>query len=139
MCVRYTYCCIECHQCFAVPHHDSLRQQCNRLVGSLCCFWRNSKEVQCDLLCSNSKCLRRSEKGVRENVGGPPFGFPCCSECNVEDCRVVPISVLCLSCWEKRSVDRPARQPRRQRPDVRAVRFGPSCDEPPVSCFKRDG
>jgi len=92
MCVRHTYYCHGCRQCFGVPLLSTFDQRCRS---------REPENVLVDLLCTDDEnCLRRTEEGARENMGTHPFHHNRCSQmCLAQSCYVKAFFMPCRDCF----------------------------------------
>jgi hypothetical protein len=101
MCVRYTYYCHNCRQCFGVPLIPALEQRFSKFWYFVCRS-REPENVLVDLLCTDEHCLRRTEEGARENMGCPPsFARRCSQLCHARSCYVKPFFMPCRDCFRK--------------------------------------
>ena len=65
MCVRHTYYCHGCRQCFGVPLLSTFDQRLNKFWFFVCRSLREPENVLVDLLCTDKEnCLRRTEEGA---------------------------------------------------------------------------
>ncbi len=102
MCVRYTYYCHNCRQCFGVPLVSAFDQKLNKFWYFVCRS-PEPENVLVDLLCTDNKhCLRRTEEGARENMGRhPSFNSRCSQLCLARSCYVKAFFMPCRDCFLK--------------------------------------
>jgi hypothetical protein len=102
MCVRHTYYCHGCQQCFGVPLLSTFDQRLNKFWYFVCRS-REPVNVLVDLLCTDDKnCLRRTEKGARENMGThPSYHNRCSQQCLAQSCYVKAFFMPCRDCFLK--------------------------------------
>ncbi len=102
MCVRHTYYCHGCWQCFGVPLLSTFDQRLKK-------FWffvrrfGEPENVLVDLLCTDKEnCLRRTEEGARENMGThPDYHKRCSQQCLAESCYIEAFFMPCRDCFLK--------------------------------------
>ena len=101
MCVRYTYYCHNCRQCFGVPLIPALEQRFSKFWYFVCRS-REPENVLVDLLCTDEHCLRRTEEGAQENMGRLfSFAKRCGQLCQAQSCYVKPFFMPCRDCFLK--------------------------------------
>jgi hypothetical protein len=101
MCVRYTYYCHNCRQCFGVPLIPALEQRFSKFWYFVCRS-REPENVLVDLLCTDEHCLRRTEEGAQENMGRLfSFAKRCGQLCQAQSCYVKPFFMPCRDCFRK--------------------------------------
>jgi hypothetical protein len=102
MCVRHTYYCHGCRQCFGVPLLSAFDQRLNKFWYFVCRS-REPVNVLVDLLCTDGKnCLRRTEKVARENMGTHPSYHNRCSQQGLaQSCYVKTFFMPCRDCFLK--------------------------------------
>jgi len=100
MCVRHTYYCHGCRQCFGVPLLSTFDQRLNQFWYFVCRS-REPENVLVDLLCTDDEnCLRRTEEGARENMGTHPSYHNRCSQmCLAQSCYVEAFFMPCRDCF----------------------------------------
>ena len=100
MCVRHTYYCHGCRQCFGVPLLSTFDQRLNKF-WSLVCRFGEPENVLVDLLCTDKEnCLRRTEEGAKENMGThPDYRKRCSQQCLAESCYVEAFFMPCRDCF----------------------------------------
>ena len=101
MCVRHTYYCHGCRQCFGVPLLSTFDQRLKKFWSFVCRFGE-PENVLVDLLCTDKEnCLRRTEKGARENMGTPrpDVHKRCSQQCLAESCYVEAFFMPCRDCF----------------------------------------
>ena len=103
MCVRHTYYCHGCQQCFGVPLLSTFDQRLNKFWFFVCRSPREPENVLVDLLCTDDEnCLRRTEEGARENMGTHPSYHNRCSHmCLAQSCYVKAFFMPCRDCFRK--------------------------------------
>jgi len=103
MCVRHTYYCHGCRQCFGVPLLSTFDQRLNKFWFFVCRSPREPENVLVDLLCTDKEnCLRRTEEGARENMGThPDYHKRCSQQCLAESCYVEAFFMPCRDCFLK--------------------------------------
>ena len=102
MCVRHTYYCHGCRQCFGVPLLSTFDQRLNKFWFFVCRSGE-PENVLVDLLCTDKEnCLRRTEEGARENMGThPDYHKRCSQQCLAESCYVEAFFMPCRDCFLK--------------------------------------
>ena len=103
MCVRHTYYCHGCRQCFGVPLLTSTFDQRLKKFWSFVCRFGEPENVLVDLLCTDQEnCLRRTEEGARENMGTrPDVRKRCSQQCLAELCYVEAFFMPCRDCFTR--------------------------------------
>ena len=102
MCVRHTYYCHGCRQCFGVPLLSTFDQRLKKFWSFVCRFGE-PENVLVDLLCTDQEnCLRRTEEGARENMGTrPDVRKRCSQQCLAESCYVEAFFMPCRDCFTR--------------------------------------
>ena len=101
MCVRHTYYCHGCRQCFGVPLLSTFDQRLKKFWSFVCRFGE-PENVLVDLLCTDEHCLRRTEEGAQENMGRLfSFAKRCGQLCQAQSCYVKPFFMPCRDCFLK--------------------------------------
>ena len=102
MCVRHTYYCHGCRQCFGVPLLSTFDQRLKKFWSFVCRFGE-PENVLVDLLCTDKEnCLRRTEEGARENMGThPDYRKRCSQQCLAKSCYVEAFFMPCRDCFTR--------------------------------------
>jgi len=101
MCVRYTYYCHNCRQCFGVPLISTFDQRLSKFWYFVC-HSQEPENVLVDLLCTDEHCLCRTEEGARENMGShPSFDERCSQLCLARSCYIEAFFMPCRDCFLK--------------------------------------